>query len=48
VKAAAHPSFLPTGRGEKIGTAAAFSDEVGASVADGVLRRGGKEEGAQA
>jgi hypothetical protein len=28
--------------------AAAFSDKVGASVAGRVLRRGGKEEGAQA
>jgi hypothetical protein len=48
VKAAAHSSFLPTGRGRKIGTAMAFSDEVGALVASGVLRQGGKEEGAQA
>jgi hypothetical protein len=44
VKAASHLSFLPTGRGEKTGTAAAFSDEVG----DVVLCQGGKEEGAQA
>jgi hypothetical protein len=43
VKAAAHSSFLPTGRGRKIGTAMAFSDEVGALVASGVLRQGGKE-----
>jgi hypothetical protein len=48
VKAAAHPSFLPTGRAEKSGTAAAFSDEVGAPMADVVLRQGRKEEGAQA
>jgi hypothetical protein len=48
VKAAAHPSLLPTGRGGKIGTATAFFDEVGAPVAGGVLRQGGKEEGAQA
>jgi hypothetical protein len=48
VKAAAHSSFLPTGNYGKIGTTTAFSNEVGASVADGVLRQGGKEEGAQA
>jgi hypothetical protein len=48
VKAAAHPSFLPTGGGGKTGMAAVFSDEVGASVASGVLCQGGKEEGAQA
>jgi hypothetical protein len=36
------------GRGGKTGMAAAFSDKVGASVAGGVLHRGGKEEGAQA
>jgi hypothetical protein len=48
VKAAAHPSFLPMGRGDKIGAAAVFSDEVGATVAGGVLCQGGKEEGAQA
>jgi hypothetical protein len=48
VKAASHLSFLPTGRGEKTGTAAAFSDEVGAPVGDVVLCQGGKEEGAQA
>jgi hypothetical protein len=45
VKAAAHPSFLPTGRGEKTGTAVAFSNEVGAPVAGVVLHQGGKEEG---
>jgi hypothetical protein len=48
VKAAAHLTFLPMGRGRKTGTAVAFSDEVGALVADVVLRQGGKEEGAQA
>jgi hypothetical protein len=48
VKVAAHPSFLLTGRGRKTGSVAAFSAEVGAPVAGGVLRRGGKEEGAQA
>jgi hypothetical protein len=48
VKAAAHPSFLPMGRGDKIGVVAVFSDEVGAAVAGGVLCQGGKEEGAQA
>jgi hypothetical protein len=36
------------GRGRKTGTAVAFSDKVGAPVAGGVLRQGGKEEGAQA
>jgi hypothetical protein len=48
VKAATHPSFLPIGRGGKLGTTAEFSDEVGAPVAGGVLCQGGKEEGAQA
>jgi hypothetical protein len=48
VKAATHLSFLAMGRGGKTGMAAAFSDKVGASVAGRVLRRGGKEEGAQA
>jgi hypothetical protein len=48
VKAAAHPSFLPMGRGRKTGTVAAFSDEVGSPMAGGVLHQGGKEEGAQA
>jgi hypothetical protein len=47
VKAAAHLSLLPTGRAGKTETATAFSDEVGAPVAVVVLRRGGKEEGAQ-
>jgi hypothetical protein len=47
VKEAAHPSFLPSGRGEKTGSATAFYDEMGAQVATGVLRWGGKEEGAQ-
>jgi hypothetical protein len=48
VKVAAHLSFLPMRRAEKSGTAVAFFDEVGAPVAGVVLRRGGKEEGAQA
>jgi hypothetical protein len=48
VEAAAHRSFLPMGRVEKSGMAAAFSDEVGAPVAGGVLRRGGEGEEAQA
>jgi hypothetical protein len=42
------PELLADGKGGKTGTTAAFSDEVGALVADGVLRRGGKEEEAQA
>jgi hypothetical protein len=44
VEAAAHLSFLSMGRVEKTRTVAAFSDEVGAPVVGGVLRRGGKEE----
>jgi hypothetical protein len=42
------PELLADGKGQKTGMAAAFSDEVGASVASGVLCQGGKEEGAQA
>jgi hypothetical protein len=41
------PELLADGKGGKTGTAAAFSDKVGASVADGILRWGGKEEEAQ-
>jgi hypothetical protein len=47
VEVTAQPSFLSTGGG-KNRTAAAFSDEVGAPVAGGVLHRGGKEEEAHA
>jgi hypothetical protein len=42
------PEFLADEKGRKTRMAAAFSDEVGAPVAGGVLRRGGKEEEAQA
>jgi hypothetical protein len=42
------PKLLADGKGGKTGTAAAFSDKVGAPIAGVVLRRGGKEEGAQA
>jgi hypothetical protein len=42
------PELLADGKGGKTGTAAAFSNEVGAPVAGVVLRRGGKEEGVQA
>jgi hypothetical protein len=42
------PGLLADGKGGKIGTAAASSDEVGAPVAGGVLRWGGEEEEAQA
>jgi hypothetical protein len=42
------PELLADGKGGKTGTAAAFSNEVGAPVADGVLRRGGLGEEAQA
>jgi hypothetical protein len=42
------PELLVNGKGEKTGMAAAFSDEVGGTVAGVVLRRGGKEEGAHA
>jgi hypothetical protein len=42
------PELLVDGKDGKTGTAAAFSDEVGAPVANVVLRRGGKEEGAHA
>jgi hypothetical protein len=42
------PKLLADGKGGKTGTAAAFSDEVGAPVAGGVLSRGGEEEEAQA
>jgi hypothetical protein len=41
------PELLADRKGGKNGTAAAFSDEVGAPVAGGVLCRGGKEEEAQ-
>jgi hypothetical protein len=36
------PELLADGKGGKIGTTAAFSDEVGAPVAGGVLCRGGE------
>jgi hypothetical protein len=42
------PELLANGKGGKTGTAAAFSDEVGALVAGGVLHRGGEGEEAQA
>jgi hypothetical protein len=42
------PELLADGKSGKTGTAAAFSDEVGAPVAGGVLHRGGEEEEAQA
>jgi hypothetical protein len=42
------PELLADGKGGKTGTAAAFSNEVGAPVAGGVLRRGGEGEEAQA
>jgi hypothetical protein len=42
------PELHADGKGGKTGTAAAFSDELGAPVVGVVLRRGGKEEGAQA
>jgi hypothetical protein len=42
------PELLADGKGRKIGMTVAFSGEVGAPVASGVLRWGGKEEGAQA
>jgi hypothetical protein len=42
------PELLVDGKGKKTRTATAFSDEVGAPMAGVVLRRGGKEEGAQA
>jgi hypothetical protein len=42
------PELLVDGKDGKTGTAAAFSDEVGAPVANVVMRRGGKEEGAHA
>jgi hypothetical protein len=40
--------LLVDGKGGKTGMTVEFSDEVGAPVAGVVLRRGGKEEGAQA
>jgi hypothetical protein len=40
--------LLANGKGGKTGTTAAFSDEVGALVVGGVLRRGGEGEEAQA
>jgi hypothetical protein len=39
--------LLADGKGRKIETAAAFSNDVGAPVAGVVLRWGGKGEGAQ-
>jgi hypothetical protein len=42
------PELLADRKGGKNGIVAAFSDEVGAPVAGGVLCRGGKEEEAQA
>jgi hypothetical protein len=42
------PELLADGKGGKTGTAAAFSDEVAAPVAGGVLRRGGEGEESQA
>jgi hypothetical protein len=42
------PELLTDRKGQKTGTAAAFSDEVGAPVAVLVLRQCGKEEGAHA
>jgi hypothetical protein len=42
------PELLADGKGGKTGTAAAFSDEVGAPVAGGFLCRGGEGVEAQA
>jgi hypothetical protein len=42
------PELLDDGKGGKTGTATTFSDEAGAPVANGVLRRGGEGEEAQA
>jgi hypothetical protein len=42
------PELLADGKGEKTGTAAAFSNEVWAPVAGGVLHWGGEGEEAQA
>jgi hypothetical protein len=47
-EAGSSPELLADGNGRKTGTAAMFSDKVGPPVAGVVLRRGGKEEGAQA
>jgi hypothetical protein len=41
-------ALLADGKGGKTGMAAAFSDEVGAPVAGGVLRQGGEGEEGQA